>query len=429
MDSYVLIVITLILSAFFSGMEIAFVSSNKILVEIEKEQKGILAKVLTKLTEKPSKFITTMLIGNTIALVVYGFLMGEVLLSWFQSMLPTSSAFLNYMLNDFSVLSQIIISALIILITAEFLPTVFFQIYANTLLRIFAFPAYLFYVLFTYLSDFVIWVSNFILKYLFKTEGGQIQLAFTKAELGNYITEQMESVEEDAEIDTEIQIFQNALEFSELKARDIMVPRTEIIAVEVNESVSTLNALFTESGCTKILVYKESIDDILGYVHAFELFKKPKTIKSVLLPVEFVPGTVFIHDVLNILMKKHKSIAVILDEYGGTSGIMTVEDIVEELFGEIEDEHDSDDLIEERLDAGLYRFSARLEVDYVNETYKIDLPESENYDTIGGLIVNDTEEIPLQGDIIVINGVFQFTILEATNTKIDLVELKILEEN
>jgi putative hemolysin len=429
MDSYVLIVITLILSAFFSGMEIAFVSSNKILVEIEKEQKGILAKVLTKLTEKPSKFITTMLIGNTIALVVYGFLMGEVLLSWFQSMLPTSSAFLNYMLNDFSVLSQIIISALIILITAEFLPTVFFQIYANTLLRIFAFPAYLFYVLFTYLSDFVIWVSNFILKYLFKTEGGQIQLAFTKAELGNYITEQMESVEEDAEIDTEIQIFQNALEFSELKARDIMVPRTEIIAVEVNESVSTLNALFTESGCTKILVYKESIDDILGYVHAFELFKKPKTIKSVLLPVEFVPGTVFIHDVLNILMKKHKSIAVILDEYGGTSGIMTVEDIVEELFGEIEDEHDSDDLIEERLDAGLYRFSARLEVDYVNETYKIDLPESENYDTIGGLIVNDTEEIPLQGDVIVINGVFQFTILEATNTKIDLVELKILEEN
>lgn len=428
MDSYVLIVITLILSAFFSGMEIAFVSSNKILVEIEKEQKGILAKILTKLTENPSKFITTMLIGNTIALVIYGFLMGDILVNWFQSMV-SNSTFLNYLLNDFSLLSQIILSGLIILITAEFLPTVFFQIYANALLRIFAFPAYLFYILFTYISDFLIWLSNFILKYLLKTEGGQIQLVFTKAELGNYITEQMESVEEHDEIDTEIQIFQNALEFSELKARDIMVPRTEIIAVEVNESVSALNALFTETGCTKILVYKESIDDILGYVHAFEMFKKPKTIKSVLLPVEFVPGTVFIHDVLNILMKKHKSIAVILDEYGGTSGIMTVEDIVEELFGEIEDEHDSDDLIEERLDDGLYRFSARLEVDYVNETYKIDLPESENYDTIGGLIVNDTEEIPLQGDIIVINGVFQFTILEATNTKIDLVELKILEEN
>src|SRR5690606_17422540 len=198
---------------------------------------------------------------------------------------------------------------------------------------------------------------------------------------------------------------------------------------EVNDSISTLNALFTESGCTKILVYKDSLDDILGYVHSFELFKKPKTIKSVLLPVEFVPGTVLIHDVLNILMKKHKSIAVILDEYGGTSGIMTVEDIVEELFGEIEDEHDSIDLIEEKLETDLFRFSARLEVDYINETYKIDLPESENYDTIGGLIVDETEEIPMQGDVIIVNNVFKFTILEASNTKIDLVELKILEED
>src|SRR5690606_30115480 len=323
-------------------------------------------------------------------------------------------------------LTQTVLSGLIILITAEFLPKVFFQIYSNSLLKAFAVPAYLFYVLFSFVSDFVLWISDFILKYIFKTEGGQIQLAFTKVELGNYITEQMESVEEHEDIDTEIQIFQNALEFSELKARDIMVPRTEIIAVEVNDNIQTLNALFTETGCTKILIYKDSMDDILGYVHSFELFKKPKTIESVLLPVEFVPGTVFIHDVLNILIKKHKSIAVILDEYGGTSGIMTVEDIVEELFGEIEDEHDSIDLIEEKLDTDLYRFSARLEVDYINETYKLNLPESENYDTIGGLIVDETEEIPLQGDIIVVNAVFQLTILEASNTKIDLVELKIL---
>lgn len=429
MDNYVLIGIILVLYAFFSGMGIAFVSSNKILIEIEKEQKGILAKILTKLTANPSKFITAMLIGNTIALAIYGFLMGDLLVSWFQSMLPSSSMFLSYMLNDFSLLSQTILAGLIILFTAEFVPKVFFQIYSNTLLKIFAVPAYIFYVLFAYFADFVILISNFILKYLFKTEGGQIQLALTKAELGNYISEQMESVEEHEDIDTEIQIFQNALEFSELKARDIMVPRTEIIAVEANENIKTLNTLFTETGYTKILVYNESIDDILGYVHAFELFKKPKTIKSVLLPVEFVPGTVLIHDVLNVLIKKHKSIAVILDEYGGTSGIMTVEDIVEELFGEIEDEHDSIDLIEEKLDTGLYRFSARLEVDYINETYKIDLPESENYDTISGLIVNDTEEIPLQGEIIVVDDVFQFTILEATNTKIDLVELKILEQD
>lgn len=333
------------------------------------------------------------------------------------------------MFIDLSLLTQTVISTLLILMTAEFLPKVFFQIYSNSLLKIFTVPAYLFYLLFTFLSDFVIWISDFILKRLFKTEGDQIQLAFTKVELGNYINEQMESIKEHEEIDTEIQIFQNALEFSELKARDIMVPRTEVIAVEINETIKALSALFTETGCTKILVYKDTIDEILGYVHSFELFKKPKNIKSIMLPVEFVPGTVFIHDVLNILIKKHKSIAVVLDEYGGTAGIMTVEDIVEELFGEIEDEHDSIDLIEEVIATDFYKFSARLEVDYINEAYKINLPESENYDTIGGLIVNETEEIPLKGEIIVVNNVFQFTILQASNTKIDLVELKILDED
>jgi CBS domain containing-hemolysin-like protein len=253
-------------------------------------------------------------------------------------------------------------------------------------------------------------------------------MAFTKVELGHYISEQMESVEAHDEVDTEIQIFQNALEFAEVKARDVMVPRTEIIAVEKNESIKTLNALFTESGCTKILVYKDTIDDILGYVHSFELFKKPKSIQSIILPVEFVPETVLINDVLNVLIKKRKSIAVVLDEYGGTSGIMTVEDIVEELFGEIEDEHDTIVLIEEQIKDDTFKFSARMDVDYINETYKINLPESENYGTLGGLIVNTTEEIPSPNEIVVIDT-FQFTILEATNTKINLVELKILDED
>jgi CBS domain containing-hemolysin-like protein len=274
----------------------------------------------------------------------------------------------------------------------------------------------------------VIWISDFVLKHLFKTEGDQIQLAFTKVELGNYISEQMESVEEHDYVDSEIQIFQNALEFSEVKAREVMVPRTEIIAVEINDSIKSLNALFTETGCTKILVYKETIDDILGYVHSFELFKKPKSIESMMLPVEYVPQTVLIKDVLSVLTKKRKSIAVILDEYGGTSGIMTVEDIVEELFGEIEDEHDSVDLIEEKMDDKTFKFSARLEVDYINETYKINLPENENYETLGGLVVNHTQEIPAQNDIVRIDT-FQFTILEVSNTKIDMVELKVLEED
>lgn len=428
MSVYAIIIIaSLILSAFFSGMEIAYVSSNKIHIEIEKKQAGIFARILRRLTAKPSKFIATMLIGNNIALVIYGFFMGDLLVNWFQTILPTSYPFLNYMLTDLSLLSQTVISTIIILITAEFLPKVFFQIYSNTLIKILAIPAYVFYVLFTFISDFVIWISDFVLKYFFKTEGDQIQLAFTKIELGNYISEQMESVEAHEELDTEIQIFQNALEFSEVKAREVMVPRTEIIAVEINDSIKSLNALFTETGCTKILVYKETMDDILGYAHSFELFKKPKSIKSMMLPVEFVPETVLIKDVLSVLTKKRRSMAIVLDEYGGTSGIMTVEDIVEELFGEIEDEHDTVDLIEEVVDAITYKFSARLEVDYINETYKINLPESENYETLGGLIVNCTEEIPAQNDIVKIDT-FQFTILEVSNTKIDMVELKRLEE-
>ena len=424
----VIIVASLILSAFFSGMEIAYVSSNKIHIEIEKKQEGVLATVLQKLTAKPSKFITTMLIGNNIALVIYGFFMGDVLVSWFQSMLPSNTTFINYLLVDLSLLSQTIISTFIILLTAEFLPKVFFQIYANTLLKVLAIPAYIFYVLFTWISDFVIWISDLVLKYFFKTEGDNIQMAFTKVELGNYISEQMESVEAHDEVDSEIQIFQNALEFSEVKAREVMVPRTELIAVDINDSIKALSALFTDSGCTKILVYKDSIDDILGYVHSFELFKKPKTIKSMLLPVEFVPGTVLISDALNILIKKRKSIAVVLDEYGGTSGIMTVEDIVEELFGEIEDEHDTVVLKEAQIEDDTYQFSARMEVDYINETYKLNLPEDENYETLGGLIVNHTEEIPQKDEVITINT-FKFTILEVSNTKIDLVEVKLIEED
>lgn len=424
----VVIILSLILSAFFSGMEIAYVSANKIHIEIEKKQEGILAKILSRLTAKPSKFITTMLIGNNIALVIYGFFMGDLLVSWFQSMLPTTSSFVDYLLTDLSLLSQTIISTFVILITAEFLPKVFFQIYSNTLIKILALPAYIFYVLFTFISDFVIWISDFVLKYVFKTEGDQIQLAFTKVELGNYISEQMESVQEHDDVDSEIQIFQNALEFSDVKAREVMVPRTEIIAVEISESIKTLNTLFTETGCTKILVYQDTVDDILGYVHAFELFKKPKTIKSAMLPVEYIPETVLIKDVLNVLTKKRKSIAVVLDEYGGTSGIMTVEDIVEELFGEIEDEHDSVDLIEEKIDEDTFTFSARLEVDYLNETYKLNLPDGENYETLGGLIVNHTEEIPAQDEIVVVEQ-FQFTVLEVSNTKIDLVQLKLLQDD
>lgn len=424
----IIIIVSLLLSAFFSGMEIAYISSNKIHIEIEKKQGGIVSKILSKLTAKPSKLIATMLIGNNIALVVYGFFMGDLLMGWFQSLLPNiQSNFIIALLTDFSLLSQTIISTLVILFTAEFLPKVFFQIYANSLIKILAFPAYLFYVLFYWISDFVIWISDFVLKRFFKTEGDPVQLAFTKVELGNYISEQMESVEAHDDVDSEIQIFQNALEFAEVKAREVMVPRTEIIAVEINASIQELNTLFTETGYSKILVYKDTIDDILGYAHAFELFKKPKTIKAMLLKVEFVPETMLINEILNVLTIKRKSVAVVLDEYGGTAGIMTVEDIVEELFGEIEDEHDTVVLTEKKIDDFNYVFSARFEVDHLNETYKINLPEGENYETLGGLIVSYTEEIPQKNDIVDIEK-FQFEILEVSNTKINLVSLKVKRE-
>ena len=422
----IIIVIMLLFSAFFSGMEIAYISSNKIHIEIEKKQNGFLAKILTKLTAKPSKFIATMLIGNNIALVIYGFFMGELLVNWFQTYLPSDYSLINYLFSNLSLLTQTVISTLVILITAEFLPKVFFQIYSNLLLKIFAFPAFAFYILFSLVSDFVLWISDVVLKQFFKTDGDQLQLAFSKVELGNYINEQMETVEEHEEVDSEIQIFQNALEFSEVKAREVMTPRTDLIAVEIHDSIKSLNQLFTATGYSKVLVYQNTIDDILGYVHSFELFKKPITIKSIMRPIEYVPETILIKDVLNILTKKHKSVAVVLDEYGGTSGIMTIEDIVEELFGEIEDEHDSIELLEEKISDKAYNFSARLDVDYLNETYKLNLPENENYETLGGLIVNSTEEIPQQNETIKIEN-FLFTIIEVSNTKIDVVSLQILD--
>lgn len=412
-----IIITCLILAAFFSGMEIAFVSSNKIYLEIEKKQDGFISQILTRLTANPSQFIVSMLIGNTIALVVYGFFMGGIVLRWLGN--------LGLHLTDVSlILVQILISSAIVLLTSEFIPKVFFQIYANSLIKFFALPAYLFYVLFYYISSFSLWISNFLLRIFFKTEGDKIPLFFSKAELGNYITEQMSTVEDHEDMDSEIQIFQNALEFSSVKARDIMTPRTEISAVEIYDSVADLRELFIETGYSKILVYQNSLDDILGYVHSFDLFKKPRTIKSAMIPVEFVPETILIKDAMELLTKKRKSVAIVLDEYGGTSGMITIEDIVEELFGEIEDEHDSEEeeLTEKAIGDNTWLFSTRLDVEYLNETYKLQIPESDSYGTLGGYIVNHTKEIPQKGEEFRIDD-YHFTIEEATNKKIELVKM------
>jgi putative hemolysin len=410
----------LILSAFFSGMEIAFISSNKIYLEIEKKQDDFISGILKRLTEKPSMFIATMLVGNNIALVIYGFFMGDLLMKWLHT--------LGYHFSDFSnLLLQTVLSTLLVLLTSEFLPKVFFQIYANSFIKFFAVPAYLFYVLFYYISLFMISISDVVLRKFFKTQGDQINLSFTKIELGNYITEQMNSVDENQKVDSEIQIFQNALEFSGVKARDIMTPRTEIVAVEVYSSIAHLRQLFIETGYSKIVVYQNSLDDIIGYVHSFELFKKPRSVKSITISVEFVPETVFIKDVMNMLTKKRKSVAVVLDEYGGTSGMITIEDIVEELFGEIEDEHDFDQsLTEKQLDDYNYLFSARLDVEHINQEYKLNIPESDSYGTLGGFIVDFSKEIPQKGDEITI-GNYHFLIEEATNKKIEIVKMTVHE--
>ena len=415
-----IIILCLILSAFFSGMEIAFVSSNKIYLEIEKKQDNFISGILTRLTEKPSKFIAAMLIGNNVTLVIYGFYSADLILK--------NIGHFGYQFSDLTTLViQTVISVFIVLCTAEFFPKVFFQIYANSLIRIFAIPAYLFYRLFYYVSTFFIWISDLLLRKFFKTEGDEVQLYFSKIELGNYILEQMSSVEENEEVDSEIQIFQNALEFSGVKARDIMTPRTEIVAIDLFDSITDLKDLFIETGYSKIVVSQNSLDDIVGYVHSFDLFKKPKTIKSVLMSVEFVPETILIKDALSLLIKKRKNVAVVLDEYGGTSGIITIEDIVEELFGEIEDEHDLDEeLIEQQLGNNKYLFSARLDVAYLNETYKLEIPEEDSYGTLGGFIVDFTKDIPQKGEKIKI-GNYHFLIEECSNKKIDLVKMTIKE--
>ncbi|MFT5791492.1 MAG: putative hemolysin [Candidatus Azotimanducaceae bacterium] len=411
----IVISISIILSAFFSGMEIAFVSANKMHIELEKNKEGLLAKILKKLTQKPSKFITTMLVGNNISLVVYSYFMGMFILDF----LPLER------INEFGVLLiQTLISTILILVTAEFLPKAIFRIYANESLKIFAIPSYFFFMLFHLITSFITIISDFFLRIFFNTASDIEQTMFSKAELESYITEEMGKKDENDEVDSEIQIFQNALEFNNVKAREVMIPRTEILAVPIGETVANTRDLFIETGYSKIMIYKNSLDEIIGYVHVFDMFKKPKSLRSVLMPVEFIPESMMVNDVLNILTKKRKSMAVVLDEYGGTSGMITVEDIVEELFGEIEDEHDSQLLLEKKINDREFEFSARIEVDYINETYNIDLPEDEAYETIGGMIVYYSEKIPLPDEVIEVES-HLFTITKASSTKIDEVFLKV----
>ena len=413
------IIISVLFSAYFSGMEIAFVSANKIYLEIEKKQRGFFSYFLKKITKKPSKFIATMLLGNNVALVIYGIYSGQLILDIFFPHLNSSES-----LGFTHILYQTLISTLVILITAEFLPKVFFQIYANSLLKFLSFPAYFFYVLLSPITFVLNWISNSVLSKYFRTKEDKMRVVFSKDELGDYIKEELGNETNDNQIDSEIQIFQNALEFSNVRAREVMVPRAEIISVDRYIDTSMLNEIFIKSGLSKILIHRKDIDDILGYVSLMDVFKKHKNFKSIIKPVEFIPESMFINDVLNLLAKKRKNIALVIDEYGGTSGIITKEDIIEELFGEIEDEHDSPNFLENKIDNNSFLFSARLEIDYLNEKYKLNIPVSDQYETLGGFIVHINQDIPLIDQVLKIDQ-FQFKIKEVSNTKIETVELKI----
>ena len=410
-----IILFSLLSSAFFSGMEIAYVSSNRVNLEIEKNQSGLIPKILSIITQNPSRFIATMLIGNNFALVIYGIFMGQFI---FDNMPYINLASLNELS---ALLIQTTISTFVILIAAEFIPKVIFQIYSNLFMKIFAIPAYVFYQLFYPITSLVTIISSFILKRFFKVNDISSENSFSKLELENYIESEIENSNEN--LDTEIEIFQNALELSEIKARDIMVPRAEVIAIDELTDLIKVKEILIQTGLSKIPVYKDSIDNIIGYLHSFDFLKKPDNLKDFILPIEFIPEPMIVNDVLKRLTRQRKSIAVVIDEYGGTSGIITVEDIIEELFGEIEDEHDNYDYYEKKISENLFEFSARLEIEYLNKMHNLDLPESESYDTLGGLIVFNKEEIPDIDDEIIIDK-YSIKIIEASSSKIEKVLLK-----
>ena len=419
MDNQVLIIlISIIFSAFFSGMEIAFVSLNKIFLEIEKKQKGLVSFFIKKITKNSSKFIATMLLGNNIALVIYGIYSGRLIINvLFPELINESSIDFRY------IFYQTLISTLVILITAEFLPKVFFQIYANRLFKLFSFPAFIFYYLFSPLTFVFNWISDSVLNKYFKTKKDELRIVFSKDELGDYINQEI-GTDNEQHLDPEIQIFQNALEFSKVRAREIMIPRAEIVSIDRYVNPSTLKEIFIKTGLSKILIHQENIDNIVGYISVQHMFNDYKNFKSIIISIEFIPESMFINDLLTLLTKKRKSIAVVVDEYGGTSGIITIEDIIEELVGEIEDEHDSPKFLEKKINDAHYKFSARLEIDYLNEKFKLNLPINEQYETLGGFIISLNEKIPDKGDEIFHNNL-KFKIIDVSSSKIELIELVI----
>ena len=422
MDNTVAIIITLLCSALLSGIEIAFVTSNKLKIELDKGRGLFTARIVSSLYNDPSRLIGALLLANNIALVIYGIAMANVLEPFFESVLPEP---LNT--GVMILILQTLVATLIILFLAEFLPKVLFRINPNGIISFFAIPLWIIYYLLYPLVYLFTGISQFILRRLLNIRFNRQEQVFTYVDLDSYIQELAKDEEQIEDVQQEIQMFRNMKDFRKVKLRETMVPRNEIIAVEESEPIEVLREIFISHGFSRIPVYGESIDNIIGYVHSFDMFMNPADIKSILKPILFIPETVPANAALTKFIRERKNIAVVVDEFGGTSGMVTMEDIMEEIFGEIEDEFDAGEMIEKIVSPGEYIFSARLEIGYLNDKYKIALPEADDYKTLAGLIIHDHESIPSSGETILVKP-FRFDILEASEARIELVRLTVEQD-
>ena len=410
------IIITMVFSAFFSGMEIAFVSSNRMLAEMDKERNGFTQRIISLFYAHPNGFVSTMLVGNNIALVIYGILIARLF----------DNTIFAGMDAGFTVPADTILSTLIVLFTGEFLPKTLFKANPNRLLAVFSPFAYICYVVLWPISKFSTFLSKVILRVFgLKMDDESADDGFSKVDLDYLVQSSIDNAEKDSDINDEVKIFQNALDFSDTKVRDCMVPRTEIQAVDWDASLEELQQKFVESGNSKIVVYKEDIDHIEGYIHSSELFRSPKKWQDHIRTMPFVPETMQAQKLMKIFLQQKKTLGVVVDEFGGTSGLVSLEDIVEEIFGDIEDEHDSTKYVPKQTADGDYLLSARLEIDKVNEMFDLDLPESDEYMTIGGLILHEYQSFPKLNEVVKFDK-YEFKIIKSTSRKIELVQLHIL---
>ena len=418
MSIIIYLLITMAFSAFFSGMEIAFVSVDKLRFEMDRKG-GVSSRILSLFFRNPNDFISTMLVGNNIALVIYGILMAQII---------GDNLLAGWITNHFvMVLVQTVISTLIILVTGEFLPKTLFKINPNLALNVCAVPLFICYVVLYPISKFSSGVSYLFLRLFgMKVNKEASAKAFGKVDLDYFVQSSIDNAESEETLDTEVKIFQNALDFSAVKIRDCIVPRTEVVAVALDTSLEELKGRFVESGISKIIVYDGNIDNVVGYIHSSEMFRSPKDWRDHVKEVPIVPETMAAHKLMKLFMQQKKTIAVVVDEFGGTSGIVSLEDLVEEIFGDIEDEHDNTSYICKQIGEHEYVLSARLEIEKVNETFNLELPESDDYLTVGGLILNQYQSFPKLHELVSV-GKYQFKIIKVIATKIELVRLKVME--